>query len=105
MSVTSDGFLVANTDEKFLIISSVRFDDFKPTESISHLDVYNGINIGTLDNKESSLGVWNVVFSRNSSSYSLVSSVVSGDLIRTKTYVDGVDLAISSYSLSVIKLF
>lgn len=67
--------------------------------------MYNGINIGILGIEESSLGVWNVLFSRNSSSYSLVSSVVSGDLIRTKTYVDGVDLAISTYSLSVIKLF
>ena len=106
LSVNSDGFLVANTDEKYLIISSVRFDDFEPTESISHIDVYNGINIGTFDNeKESELGVWNVVFSRNSSSYSLISSIVNGDLIRTKVYVDGVDLAISSYSLSVIKLF
>ena len=95
-----------NTDEKYLIISSVRFSDFKPTESISHIDVYNGINIGTFDSEEeSSLGVWNVMFTRSSSSYSLVSSVVSGDLIRTKVYVDGVDLAISSYSLSVIKLF
>lgn len=67
--------------------------------------MYNGISIGTLDIVESLLGVWNVVFSRNSSSYSLISSVVNGDLIRTKVYVDGVDLSISSYSLSVIKLF
>lgn len=67
--------------------------------------MYNGINIGILGIEESSLGVWNVLFTRNSSSYSLVSSVVSGDLIRTKTYVDGVDLSISTYSLSVIKLF
>ena len=105
LSVNSDGFLVANTDEKYLIISSVRFGDFEPTESISHIDVYNGINIGILDIEESSLGVWNVIFSRNSSSYSLISSVVSGDLIRTKIYVDGADLGIMSYSLSVIKLF
>ena len=94
-----------NTDEKYLIISSLRFSYFGPTESISHIDVYNGINVGTFDSEESSLGVWNVMFNRNSSSYSLVSSVVNGDLIRTKVYVDDVDLAISSYSLSVIKLF
>lgn len=83
----------------------MRFEDFEPTRSISHIDVYNGIDIGTQYIKGSLLGVWNVVFSRNSSSYSLVSSVVSGDLIRTKIYVDGVDLAVSTYSLSVIKLF